>query len=227
MNREEIETFVSGVPLFKEIGKSDLEAVCSVVFVRKFRPGEILVYEHDENDRSFFIIVNGRVHVTVLTSEGKQAILASLGKGEFFGEMSILDGEPRSATVIAATECTVLMLYRKPFIDLLYKFPRITVSMLAAMSRRLRVANKHMNTLSLISVYGRVAEVLIQLAAVSGKKEGGMSIIDNRPTHQAIADMAGTSRETVSRILSQLKKKRYISIDKNRIVIFNEEKLYD
>jgi CRP/FNR family transcriptional regulator/CRP/FNR family cyclic AMP-dependent transcriptional regulator len=98
--------------------------------------------------------------------------------------------------------------------------------MLIAMSKRLRKANRHMNTLSLISVYGRVSEVLLQLAADSGQKQGKILIIPNRPTHQAIADMAGTSRETVSRILSQLQKKGYISTDKNRISIYNEEKLY-
>ncbi len=141
--------------------------------------------------------------------------------------MAILDGEPRSASVISATPCKLLMLYRRAFIDILHKYPRITIEMLIAMSRRLRRANRHMNTLSLMSVYGRVAEVLLTLARDGGQREGDIIVVQNRPTHQAIADMAGTSRETVSRVLSQLQKKHYISMDRNRIVILNEEKLYD
>lgn len=227
MNKNEIEEFIANVPLFKELMRRDREAIAAAMIVREFKPNDIIVHENDEESQSFFIIAKGKVHVAVLTSEGKQAILAGLGKGDFFGEMAILDGEPRSASVIAATECSLMMLYRKPFIDILYKYPRITIEMLIAMSRRLRRANRHMNTLSLMSVYGRVAEVLLQLARDSGERQAGIIIIPSRPTHQMIADMAGTSRETVSRILSQLQKKHYISIDRKRILILNEEKLYD
>jgi CRP/FNR family transcriptional regulator/CRP/FNR family cyclic AMP-dependent transcriptional regulator len=227
MNKTGVEEFVSNVPLFKELTHRDREAICAAMVARDFEPAEVIVRENDQETQSFFIIAAGKVNVAVMTSEGKQAILATLGKGDFFGEMAILDGEPRSASVIAASKCTLLMLYRRSFIDILYKFPRITIEMLIAMSQRLRQADKHMNTLSLMSVYGRVAEVLLHLARDSGEREGDMIVINNRPTHHVIADMAGTSRETVSRILSQLQKKHYISIDRNRIVIINEEKLYN
>jgi CRP/FNR family transcriptional regulator/CRP/FNR family cyclic AMP-dependent transcriptional regulator len=95
------------------------------------------------------------------------------------------------------------------------------------MSKRLRRANRHINTLSMMSVYGRVAEVLLQIAAEQGQRVNSMIVIPNRPTHQIIADTAGTSRETVSRILSHLQKKRYIAIDGKKLVILNEKKLYD
>ena len=141
--------------------------------------------------------------------------------------MALLDGEPRSASVIAAESCNLLILYRRSFLDIVKKHPGIAVQMLIEMSRRLRKANRHINTLSLMSVYGRIADVLLQIARDQGRKIGAMTIIDNRPTHQIIADMAGTSRETVSRILSQLQKKGFITIDRKKIVIANEEKLLD
>jgi CRP/FNR family transcriptional regulator/CRP/FNR family cyclic AMP-dependent transcriptional regulator len=226
MDAQELETFTSNVPLFANLSSADRMAICSAMIKRTFKTGETIVHEDDDEHQTFFIIASGSVHISVLSSEGKQAILATLRSGEFFGEMAVLDGEPRSASVVAAEECKLLMLYRKPFIEILQKYPKITIAMLVEMSRRLRRSNRHVNTLSMMSVYGRVAEVLLQLAKDSGRKVGTMIVIENRPTHQMIADMAGTSRETVSRVLSQLQKKRYLTIDRKRLVILNEAKLY-
>jgi CRP/FNR family transcriptional regulator, cyclic AMP receptor protein len=227
MNRDEIESFIAQVPLFKDLTKSDRTAICNALIVREFSPGQIIVRQDDDETQSFFVIARGIVNVAVITSEGKQAILATLQKGDFFGEMAILDGEPRSASVIAGNTCELLMLYRRAFLDILQKYPRITIQMLIAMSRRLRRTNRHINTLSLMSVYGRVAEVLLLLSRESGERKGDVIVIARRPTHQVIAEMAGTSRETVSRVLSQLQKKHYILMDRKQIVILNEEKLYD
>jgi len=226
VNMDEVGSLLSKVPIFGNLTHNERTAICSVIVVRQFNDGETIVHEEDEESQTFFIIGAGTVHVVVLSSEGKQTILATLRQGEFFGEMALLDGEPRSASVVAAGKCTLLMLYRKVFIDILQKYPKITIQMLVEMSRRLRKSNRHINTLSLMSVYGRVADVLIQIAKDSGKKIGSMIVIDERPTHQELADMAGTSRETVSRILSQLQKKHYLSIDRKKMVILNEEKLY-
>jgi CRP/FNR family transcriptional regulator/CRP/FNR family cyclic AMP-dependent transcriptional regulator len=217
----------ANVPLFVDLTRAEREAIVQAMILRRFSEGQTVVHEDDEENQTFFVIAEGSVHVTVLTSEGKQAILATLQPGEFFGEMAILDGEPRSASVVAAEKCALLMLYRRDFLDILNKYPKIAIRMLITMSRRLRRSNRHINTLSLMSVYGRVAEVLLQLARDKGQRSGDMIIIHNRPTHQVIAEMAGTSRETVSRVLSQLQKKRYIAIDRKKMVILNEEKLYD
>jgi CRP/FNR family transcriptional regulator/CRP/FNR family cyclic AMP-dependent transcriptional regulator len=227
MDKEDIASIVAKVPLFNCLSSMDREAICRIMILKKFAKGETIVHEDDEEGQTFFIIVSGKVHVAVITSEGKCAILATLKQGDFFGEMAILDGEPRSASVIASEDCTLLMLYRKMFLDILQRYPKITIQMLIEMSRRLRRANRHINTLSLMSVYGRVADVILQLGKEHGQRIKNMIIIPNRPTHQTIADMAGTSRETVSRILSQLQKKHYILIDGKKMVILNEEKLLD
>ena len=227
MEPHELDVFTSRVPLFANLSTGDRRAICSAMIQRSFKVNEIIVHEEDDDHQTFFIIVSGSVHVTVLSSEGKQAILATLRSGEFFGEMAVLDGEPRSASVIAAEPCRLLMLYRRPFFEILQKYPKITIAMLIEMSHRLRRSNRHINTLSMMSVYGRVADVLLQLAKEGGRKIGSMIVIDKRPTHQVIAEMAGTSRETVSRVLSQLQKKRYLTIDRKRLVILNEAKLYD
>jgi CRP/FNR family transcriptional regulator, cyclic AMP receptor protein len=224
---EDIEALASKVPLFNGLSSMDRQAICRIMVTKTFNPNEVIVHEDDEEGQTFFVIVSGRVHVAVITSEGKSAILATLKPGDFFGEMAILDGEPRSASVIASEGCTLLMLYRRMFLDILQRYPKIGIQMLVEMSKRLRKANRHINTLSLMSVYGRVADVLLGLAKEQGQRVKGMVIIPNRPTHQVIADMAGTSRETVSRIMSQLQKKHYILIDGKKMVILNEKKLFD
>ncbi len=227
MDIRQIQSFASKVPLFQGLSKSEYEAICKAMIQRKFSANEVIVHEEDEESQTFFIIASGKVYVTVITSEGKQTILATLRKGDFFGEMSILDGKPRSASIIAAEDCELFMLYRRPLLEILKKYPKITIQMLITMSQRLRRSNKQINTLSMMSVYGRIAEVILQIAKDNGERVGDIVVVNNPPTHREIADMASTSRETVSRVLSQLRKKRYITTDRKKLVILNEEKLYD
>ena len=141
MDLKQIQSFASKVPLFQGLSKSEYEAICKAMIQRKFSANDIIVHEEDEESQTFFIIASGKVYVTVFTSEGKQTILATLQKGDFFGEMSILDGKPRSASIIAAGECELFMLYRKPLLEILKRYPKITIQMLITMSQRLRHSN--------------------------------------------------------------------------------------
>jgi CRP/FNR family cyclic AMP-dependent transcriptional regulator len=227
MNITEIEAFTLQVPLFQDLTPIDRKAICKAMVHRRFAAGQHILNEEEPDGRTFFMIASGRVFVEVLTAEGKKTILATLQRGDFFGEMALLDGAPRSASVAAAQECELLMLYRNNFLEILKKYPQISIRLLMTLCKRLRNSNRQINTLSLMSVYGRVADVLLQLAREQGERSGDMIVIPNRPTHQVIADMAGTSRETVSRILSQLQKKHYITFDRRRLVILDEKKLYD
>lgn len=227
MDIKTVQTFASNVPLFSGLSSRDLTAVCQVMIHRRFEAGEVIVHEDEEEGQTFFIIGSGLVHVKVMTLEGKNAVLATLKRGDFFGEMALLDGEPRSASVVAAGQCDLFLLYRRVFFDILQRYPKIAIQLITEMSKRLRKANRHINTLSLMSVYGRVADVLLQIAREQGKRTNNMMVIPVRPTHQIIADMAGTTRETVSRILSQLEKKHYIVTDGKKLVILDEKKLYD
>jgi CRP/FNR family transcriptional regulator, cyclic AMP receptor protein len=227
METEKIMAFAKNVPLFQGLTNKELSAVCSLMILREFHTGEIIVQKDDNEGQAFFIMISGTAHVSVITSEGKQTILATLKRSDFFGEIAILDGEPRSASVIAAEDCKVFMLYRKPFLDILHRFPKITIQMLIEMSKRLRKSNRQINTLSLISAYGRIADVILRISKEQGYRVGNVMIIPKRPTHQMIAEMAGTSRETVSRIMSTLQKKHYIAIDRKKITILDEAKLYD
>lgn len=226
MNAEDIEQFLAKVPFFQGLSKHEYSAIAATMIQKPFSDRETIVYEDDKENNNFFIIVSGKVNVVVVTTEGKQAILATLQHGDFFGEMTLLDGEPRSASVIAASDGEILVLYRNSLMDILHKYPQITIQMLITLSRRLRRTNRQINTLSMMSVYGRIADAILQLSREQGKRIGDMVVISNPPTQQEIAEMTGTSRETVSRILSQLRKKHYITMNRRRLVVLNEKKLY-
>lgn len=225
LNLQEMVKYAGNVPLFQALSRADLEAVCSVMILRTFRKNEVIVMEDDGQEPAFFILADGTAEVCVNSSEGKRTILATLRKGDFFGEMAILDGEPRSASVIASGNTKLLMLYRRPFLDMLQRYPKITIQMLIEMSRRQRRSNRQVNTLSIMNVSERVGEIILRIARERGITNGPVTIVPDRPTHQTIADMAGTSRETVSRILSQLRKNRGIAIDGKKMMILDERKI--
>jgi len=139
--------------------------------------------------------------------------------------MSLLDGDPRSATVRASTDVRLLLLRRQVFLDLLSRYPEIALALLTELSSRLRNANRKISALALSPVYARVSGALLQLAELRGFRIKGQVVIHDRPTQQEIAEMANTTRETVSRVLSQMQKEGLVEMDGRDLVLLNEEKL--
>lgn len=215
MNYKEI---LRKVPLFAGLSDEDLQKL-ERVSIRKTYPKEnVIFFEEDEGD-SLFIIVSGRVKVTKISGDGKEIILAILGDGEFFGDMSLLDSERRSATVIALDETEVCTMRRREFLDLLHDSPMLAVKLLEVLSRRLREANRKIGNLALLDVYGRLARILMDFARLEGRRLDDNRIAFRRPTHQAIANMIGTSRETVTRTLNDLHRRGYIELEGKEIII--------
>ena len=164
--------------------------------------------------------------------DGRETILSFLERGDFFGEMSLIDGEPRSASVRTVSDSQLMIIYRDAFLSLIKQYPELAMSLLSEMSKRLRKANKQIGSLSTMSVSGRVAGTLLNLMEERGVRihtdNGKMvTVIHNRPTQQQLADMSGTTRETVSRISSILVKAGAIAITGKDIVIFDEESLQE
>ena len=215
MTRPEI---LRTVPLFSDLPDEDLERLATVSFSRVFEKDNIIFFERDKGD-SLFIINSGRVKVAKFSKDGKEIILAILGVGEFFGDMSLLDGEPRSATVVAIEKTEVTAIRRSDFLSLMSENPKIAERLLAVLSTRLREANSKISNLALLDVYGRLARALSDIAKQEGRpiKDGWIAF--HRPTHQAIANMIGTSRETVTRTLGELHRKGFIRLSGKEIAI--------
>ena len=186
------------VPLFAQLGDDDLDRVAAMVRERPYPRNSVIVFEDDPGD-AMFIVGMGQVKVVLVGEDGREVILAVLGPGDFFGELALIDDEPRSAHVIAMDDARLLVLRRDDFRQVLEAHPRIALGMLRTLSRRLRRADDQIGSLVLLDVYGRVARVLLELAGQS--TEGDLV---KRVTHATIAQMIGSSRETVSRTLREL-----------------------
>jgi CRP/FNR family transcriptional regulator, cyclic AMP receptor protein len=221
-----VKELLSGVPFFSDLGDRELDLLSQLVVTKVYPPGNLIVLAQDEGD-SLFVIVRGQVKVSILSEDGREVILSMLGSGDFFGEMSLLDGKPRSATVISVEETEVVCLRRGDFVRLLDRVPEIAVKLLAGLSARLRKADKKIESLALMDVAGRVASALLQIADEIGQKDPRGTVVKNRPTHQSLANMAGTTRETVSRVLKRLESQGAIKIDGRELIIVEANELRD
>ncbi len=191
---------------------------------------DTILLEDDSSNQSFFLISKGTVKVILTAEDGREAILASLGEGDFFGEMSLLDGEPRSATVRSVGASRLLVIHREDFLKCIRKHPDLALALMIHMSRRLRNSNRQVSSLALMRVCGRVATTLLSIMEERGTRtktqEGKrIVIIHNRPTHQTIADMSGTTRETVTRVFKLLGSKGTISTSGRDLIILEESRL--
>lgn len=196
-------------PLFAELDERELASVAAMAKSRRFNRDDVVFYE-DETGDVFFLIREGKVKVTMISPEGKEIILSMMGPGDFFGEMALLDDAPRSATIVAMEPLELLTLWRSDFLQLLSENSAIAKKVLAEMSRRLRSASNRIESLATLDVYGRLARFFIDLARSEGKELPNGYIAVTRPTHQAIANMIGTSRETVSRLIQELMERKLL-----------------
>ena len=223
---------LKGVDLFSELTEEQLGLLANLVVVQDFNRDETVVLEGDCSMKALYLIASGTVQVYMTGVDGRETILSFLERGDFFGEMSLIDGEPRSASVRTVTDAQLMIIHREPFLTLIRQTPEIAMSLLSEMSKRLRKANKQIGSLSTMSVSGRVAGTLLNLMEERGMRihtdNGQMvTVIHNRPTQQQLADMSGTTRETVSRICSMLVKANAIAMTGKDIVIFDEGALQE
>ena len=223
---------LKGVELFSELNEEQLGMIANLVIVKNFNRDETVVLEGDDSVQALYLIATGSVQVYMTGIDGRETILSFLERGAFFGEMSLIDGEPRSASVRTVTDAKLLVIRRESFLSLIRKSPEIAMALMSELCKRLRKANKQIGSLSTMSVSGRVAGTLLNLMQERGVRihtdNGNMvTVIHNRPTQQQLADMSGTTRETVSRICSLLVRTNAIAMTGKDIVIFDEDVLQE
>jgi len=211
---------LKNIPLFADLKDDIIQKIFNLMQKRVYKKGNIILMEEEFGD-TLFILNKGSVKITRLSDDGREVILSILGEGDFFGEMSIFDGENRSANVVALEDISVLILKRGDFLDLLEKHPRIAIVLLQEMAMRLRRSDQQIEGLSLSDAENRIAMSLLRLAEDLGIIRQGQVVIENLPYQQDIANMAGTSRETVSRMLTLLQRKGYIQKRGRRLTITN------
>ena len=219
----EKDDFLRQIPIFSQLSDDKLGQISKLGTRKNFNKDSVILFEH-ETGSAFFVVILGKVKLSRVSDDGKEVILTTLNKSDFFGEMSILDGTSRSATVTAMEDSELLIIQRNEFINLLHSDPDISIALLIELARKLRAADMKLKSLSLKDAEGKVATVILQLADDIGKIKQGAMEIERLPFQHDLASMAGTSRETISRTLHTFAKKGLVELEGSRLRILNYEK---
>lgn len=202
------------VPLFSMLTNDQAQQIADSVVKRRFRRGELVV-EHGRKSNALFILLNGRARVLTSDSRGREVILAVLQAGDYVGEMSLIDNEPHSATVRAEVQTDMLILGRTEFSRCLPEGTSLAYAILRGLVQRLRNADRQIESLALLDVYGRVARTLLDMA----EDVNGVQTIRNKVSRQDMAKVVGASREMVSRVMKDLQTGGYIEMRGSQIVL--------
>lgn len=206
------------IPIFKDLSESDLALIGNLAVEKPVPKGTVIFTEGQAGD-SLYLIASGRVKVFIGDEDGREIILKILNVGDFFGEMALIDNQPRSASVSTLEPSTFRILSKQAFDICIERAPRIAAIVMQALARRLRDADRKISTLALMDVYGRVANTLLELAILNN----GKLVVGEKLSQQDIANMVGASREMVNRILKDLTERGYISVESKTITIHDQK----
>ena len=222
MSAESVE-LLGRVPLFAELSAAELERIAGVAVPRSF-PRGVRVFHEGDNSDACYIVRSGDLRVTREHSDGRAIALATLATGDIFGELAMLDGEARSASVETLSDAELLALPAADVRRLLADHPDISVKLIVALTRRLRETNERVARQSFQTVPSRVAGVLAQLIAEEALPEGreGVTV---RMTQADLAQLAGTSRESVSRFLATLERAGVVLVGRGRVTVVQPRRL--
>ena len=212
------------VPLLAALTPADRESLAAAVTRRRYRRAET-IFQKDEPGHSVYIVERGSVRIYVPSPQGNDLVLAVLGAGDFFGDLSLLDGRPRSASAAATSDTTLLALERIDFIALITSRPEAAMAVLEAVSRRLRETDEMAADLAFLDVPGRLAKKLLDLAASNGVQKSSGVLIDLAVTQEELANMIGVTRESVNRNLSDFKKMGLVTNQGRKIIVKDAARL--
>ena len=205
------------VPLFSLLTNEQAQGIADNVVKRRFRRGELVV-EHGKKSDALFILLTGRARVLTADSRGREVILAVLQSGDYVGEMSLIDNEPHSATVRAEIQTDMLVLGRAEFARCLPDTSSLSYAILRGLVQRLRSADRQIESLALLDVYGRVARALLEMAELVGER----NLIRNKVSRQDLAKVVGASREMVSRVMKDLEERAMIETQEDGSVVLKD-----
>lgn len=186
---------------------------------KRLYPKNNIIMSEGDPSTCLYVIHSGRLKAFLADEQGREIVLNIMEPGEYFGEMALIDNEPRSASVMTLEDSQLSLVTKDDFNDCLAKNPELVTPLMLGLVKRLRISTRKVASLALMDVYGRVASTLLQLA----REQNGIMMIRERLTHQEIANIVGASREMVSRIMHDLVEGDYISIDDERRIVLNEK----
>lgn len=212
---------LKNVPLFNSLANEQLKTLFRAGITKRFPKDHVIFYQHDHGD-TFYIVITGKIKITLLNEDGKEIVLSLLKEGDFFGEMSLMDDETRSVSAVCVENTTLFLFTRNQFHKLISNYPGLLTKIFTEICSRLRHANKKIESLAFLDVCGRTIQLLQQLKLEQGEKTNAGIEISHAPTHKEIASMVGASRETITRIIKVLKDNNTLVSYKGRKVILRE-----
>jgi len=210
------------IQLFQYLSDDELQAIWPKVVFREFKKGQTILREQNTN-QFMYIIIRGKVKISQMSEDGKERILSLHNAGEFFGEMSLIDGATTPATVAALEPSMVAIISRNDFYALLYTHTKVLDNLLNILCCRLRESWKKIQMLTFHNASDRVKMLLMMLADTQGEKTDRGTVLNVKLIHQNIADMTGLTRETVTRVLDRFVKSGEITILGNKLIQLNPE----
>lgn len=218
--------FLKRVPIFSGVDDDSLSKIATVTSEKNYSKKNIVFHEGDYGD-ALYIIKNGRIKISKVAIDGREKTLSILKTGDFFGEMAIFDNMPRSATSEAMdNDVKLLSISKNDFERVVFENPSIALAIMKDLTRRIRQINEQVQDLAFKDVHGRVASTIYNLLkAERDVAKDANKIRSLRMTHQDLANMVGSSRETVTRALNRLQDEGIISISHQQIAINDIDKL--
>ena len=212
------------VPIFACLSEQELDILADRLQRRTFAKG-MIIFHKDSPGQALYVIQSGKVRIFILSESGQEISFRIHSSGDVFGELSMLDGLPRSAGAVAIEKTEVLTLHRDDFLSLLEGFPRIARSVITVLSERVRYATKYAESLAFLDVFGRVAARLLELADCYGVNRDEGTEIDLRLTQTELASLVGTTRESANKVLGVFRDQGLIRLEGQKLTILDRREL--
>jgi CRP/FNR family transcriptional regulator len=219
-----VEGALAQAPLFAALDADSAATLEATLTTRTLARSHVVFREGDDGDR-LFIVIDGKVKISRAAADGRENLLAVLGAGEMFGELSLFDPGPRTATVTTVTEATLASLDHDDLRPLMADRPDVSVQLLQALAQRLRRTNEAMADLVFTDVPGRVAKALLDLAEKFGTAEADGLRVRHDLTQEELAQLVGASRETVNKALSEFAHRGWLRIEGRSVLLMDPDRL--
>jgi CRP-like cAMP-binding protein len=220
-----IQPLLTQVPLFSGLNPGELDGLAALIRRHSYAAGEIIFHEGDAGT-ALYIIEKGEVKIVLGSAEGKEVVLSLFRPGDFFGELALFDGEPRSADAVAKEASHLLILERQDFRHFITEHPQVALNLLAVLSRRLRRTDQLVADAAFLDVRARLGKLLLDLAQTRGQAgPQGSVVIASQLTQSDLADMVRATRESINKCLRLYAEEGLVRHDRRRLTLLDIERL--
>jgi len=219
----ENEEFLKKIPLLSGLNEDIISKIESLGARKNYNKDSVILFQN-QSDSALVIVLSGELRLTKMSNEGNEVTLDLLKESDFWGDTAILDGKTPAVNIVAEQNSEVFIITRSDLMNLFNSNPEYSIAVINELTKQLRASNLRIKSLSLKAAEGKVASVLIQLIDEFGMVKEGAIEIEELPAQQELANMAGTSRETISRTIHSFSKKGLIEIEGQKLRIKNYEK---